>query len=288
MQPQIAHPHLATSRDALALHADAVRYSFGAGFSLGPISFDLAFGEVAGLIGPNGSGKSTLLKLLAHGLPVGFGSVEVAGRHLSQLSRRALARLVAVLPQSVVVPPGYSVHDVVSFGRTAYTRILVGPNRQDREAIERGMTMTDVAYLAHRDFSTLSNGEQQRVLLAMALAQETPILLLDEPTSHLDIHHSVELLDLLIRLQRECRLTVLLSVHDLNLAALYCPRLLLLARGKLLRDGTPEDVLQPALLARAFGPGLRAWKHPTRGTPVVLPEPDPNGDREPGRTRRQV
>lgn len=253
----------------LAIHA--LHYTFSSGFRLGPLSFSVAHGDILGIIGANGSGKSTLLRLIAHTLPSPPQTILLDGQSIATLPRRSIARHLAVIPQRITIAPGFRVYDVVALGRTPYARLFTGLSAVDRQAVTRALELTEVTHLAQRDFRTLSGGEQQRALLAMALAQETPLLLLDEPVTHLDPHHAVTILDLLSRLRSQYQLTVLLTLHDLNLAALYCPRLLLLSHGQILRSGSPASVLEPALLHQAFGSGLSVIPHPTLPLPLVLP-----------------
>lgn len=261
------------SPDSPALEVVAVRYHYAAGFRFGPVSLSLQRDEMAALLGPNGSGKSTLFRLIAGALAPEQGTISLAGTPLTALSPRARARQLAVVPQAMTIPPGYTVRDVVAFGRTAYAPMLASLTPPDHRAIHRALTLTDTARLADRQFGTLSGGERQRGLLAMALAQEPRLLLLDEPTAHLDIHYQVEMLDLLHQLHAAGEITVLVTLHDLNLAALYFPRLILLASGRIVADGDAEAVLRPAVLDPVFAGRIRVLRHPTHDVPMVLPEP---------------
>jgi iron complex transport system ATP-binding protein len=226
------------------------------------------------LLGPNGSGKSTLFRLIAGALRPEQGEVWLAGHPASALTARERARQLAVVPQDLTIPPGYTLREVASFGRTAHAPMLAGFTSADRRAIDRALTLTDTERLADRQFGTLSGGERQRGLLAMALAQESQLLLLDEPTAHLDIHYQIDMLNLLLRLHAAGELTVLVTLHDLNLAALYFPRLVLLDGGRTVADGDAEAVLQPSVLNPVFAGHVRVVRHPTRNVPMVVPEPD--------------
>ncbi len=230
------------------------------------------------LLGPNGSGKSTLFKLVAGALKPAGGSVRLGATLIRALSRRELARRLAVVAQDITVPFNFTVAEVVSFGRTAYAPLLSGLTSIDRLAIERALALTDTTRFADRHFGTLSGGERQRALLAMALAQEPEVLLLDEPTAHLDIHYQVEMLDLLQQLHAGGKLTVCVTLHDLNLASLYFPRLILMAAGQVVADGAADDVLRPEVLGPVFHRRLTLLRHPTRGVPLVAPEPGNRGD----------
>ena len=265
-------------RPDVALALEAVTFRYAAGFGCGPVTLAVRRGEMAALLGPNGSGKSTLLKLMAGVLRPERGGILLEGAPLTALAPRERARRLAVVPQDVAVPAGYSVRDVVGFGRTAHAPLLAGLRAADRHAIERALALTETAALAGRQFWTLSGGERQRALLAMALAQGPALLLLDEPTAHLDVHYAVEMLDLLHRLHAAGDLTLLVTLHDLNLASLYFPRLLPLSAGHLAADGPPAAVLRPEVLGPVFGRRLALLRHPTRGLPLVVPEPGDAGE----------
>jgi iron complex transport system ATP-binding protein len=238
------------------------------------VSLTVRAGEFVALAGPNGAGKSTLLRLLAGTLVPTEGVVEVDGVPLRQLGRRALARRVAVLPQRLTLSFEATVEDLVFLGRTPHAPALAafrGPSARDRAAVEEALAVTGTAPFRRRAFQELSGGEQQRVALALALAQEPEALLLDEPTSHLDPGHALEILDLVAGLHTRRGVTVVAVFHDLNLAALYAERLVLLHRSRVAADGTPGDVLRSAALLAAFGPRLRLLAHPDNGVTQVLP-----------------
>ena len=255
-----------------ALVVSSVEYGYAAGFHFGPVDLTLQRDEMVALLGPNGSGKSTLFRLIAGALRPEHGEIALAGTPVATLSPRARARQLAVVAQDTTIPPGYTLGEVVSFGRTAHAPMLASLTGADRQAIERALGLTDTTRLADRQFGTLSGGERQRGLLAMALAQEPQLLLLDEPTAHLDIHYQVDMLDLLQRLHAAGELTVLVTLHDLNLAALYFPRLVLLDAGRIVADGNAEEVLQPSVLDPVFQGRIRVVRHPTRHLPMIVPE----------------
>jgi len=261
--------------DRYILEAREVDFSYYDGLVIKSVSLGLKKGDIVGLIGPNGSGKTTLLRLLSGFLPPKSGSVCLSGRDLGQMSRREIARLIAVVPQELEMLFSFSVWEMVMMGRTPHAPRLLGARRGDREVVERVMERVGIQYLAQRPFQELSGGERQKVIVAMALAQEPDILLLDEPTVHLDINHQVEVLELLRRLNRESGLTVLATMHDLNLAALYFDNLVLLNEGEIVSHGTPEEVLQEANIRRVFEASVEIQKHPTLGVPhmVILPPP---------------
>lgn len=227
-------------------------------------------GERVALIGPNGSGKTTLLRLLSGFLRPDRGEVRLRGTPLTQYSRREVARRVAVVPQTLEVPFAFTVEELVLMGRTPYLSPWRGPGPKDAGIVRDAMERMGVSLLEDRPYPELSGGERQRAVLALALAQEPQILLLDEPTAHLDINHQVEVLDLIRSLNREAGLTVAAAMHDLNLAALYFERLLLLQGGRIVADGPPEEVLQAEKIGRAFGAEVRIQPHPVRGVPQVI------------------
>lgn len=209
-------------------------------------------GEVLGLLGPNGSGKTTLLRLMSGSLLPQSGQVVLEGRPVSSLRPRALARTLALVPQSASPPEGFTALDVVLMGRHAHIPRFGREGEADLAAAEGAMRRTGVEALAERGAQSLSGGEWQRVLIARALAQEAEFLLLDEPVSNLDIRYQLEILRLLRALSREGH-AIVLVMHDINLAARFCDRLAVLCGGALRAEGAPEDVLTPALLQEVYG-----------------------------------
>ena len=212
-------------------------------------------GEWVALIGPNGAGKTTLLRALARLVPFG-GEIELDGRPLSELGRGELARLVAVVPQEPSTPPWMTVGEYVLLGRTPHLGPLAKEGAHDREAAARALGRLDLLPFVQRRLGTLSGGEKQRVVVARALAQEAPIVLLDEPTAALDIGHQQQALDLLDVLRQESGLTLVAAMHDLTLAAQYADRMLLLDGGRVVADGAPVDVLTEAMIAEHYGAAI--------------------------------
>jgi len=235
------------------------------------VSLAIEAGAMTGVLGPNGAGKTTLLRCLTGLCRPAEGSVTLFGRDATSLPADERARLVAVVPQELDMPLPFTVEETVRVGRTAHLGRWGRPAARDNEAVERAMTYTDVAEFRHRRYSELSGGEKQRVLIALAVAQESKILLMDEATSHLDFDHRAEVMQLIERLNREHGTTVLMTSHDLNLAAEYCSRLLLLDRGRLIADGAPRDVLTPDTLRRAFRCDVRIQSDPATGSVTVVP-----------------
>lgn len=231
------------------LRADRVGRAAGGTLILDGVSLTPRPGAVTGLLGPNGSGKSTLLRLLAGVLAPDSGVVTLDDRPLPRVSRRAVARRIAVVEQQADTRLALSVHDVVRLGRIPHRRAWAAATAADEEAVRSALARTGLADKTHRPWHSLSGGERQRVQIARALAQEPRELLLDEPTNHLDIQHQLALLTLIT----ELRITSVVALHDLNLAAMYCDRLVVLREGRVVACGSPHDVLTEALIADVYG-----------------------------------
>jgi iron complex transport system ATP-binding protein len=250
--------------------------SFGDVAVLSDVDFSVERGTLVGLVGPNGAGKTTTLRTLRATLPPEDGRVCVAGNPLSDRSAKAVSRLVASTPQATTLSFDFTVEKVVEMGRTPHLGRFERPGQADRDAVEAAMARTDVTQFAERQITSLSGGERQRVLLARALAQETPVLLLDEPTASLDINHAVRTLELVRDLVADGK-TVVAVIHDLNLAARYCDELLLLADGGIRAAGDPASVLTTETLGDAFDAETLVTTQPGTDAPLVTPlaERDP-------------
>ncbi|QUH00797.1 ABC transporter ATP-binding protein [Saccharopolyspora erythraea] len=233
------------------------------------VSVTVDSGGWLGIIGPNGSGKSTLLKAVA-GLVRHEGRVVVDGRAVAGLRRRERARLVGYAPQIPQLPVGMTVTDYVLLGRTPHLGPLGREGARDLEVVGGFLERLDLDGLADRQLSTLSGGERQRTVLARALAQQAGVLLLDEPTTGLDVGHAQALLDLVDELRRELGTTVVMTLHDLTLAAQYAERLLLLDGGRVAAEGTPDEVLTPTTLSERYT-GRVTVLHTPDGNPVIAP-----------------
>ncbi len=245
-------------------------FSYGEGeFRLRDVSLHASEGEVLGIVGPNGSGKSTLLRLMAGFLTPSGGAVSLDGQPLRALKRRRLATRLAFLPQSTGAGFRFSAREVVAMGRYPYQGAFGLLGTEDVRVVERAMAETGTADLADRMFTTLSGGEKQRVLIGATLAQEPAVMLLDEPTAALDIHHQCDVLDLLWQLSRK-GIAVVMVTHDLNAAGQFCDRLALLSEGLLLRTGSPPEVLQQQVLSETYGAEVRVVQHPVTAQPMVL------------------
>jgi len=251
-----------------------VSFSYLNGFSLRHIDLTVERGEKVALIGPNGSGKTTLIKLAAGVLPPRHGEVLLDGASLKSLSRMEIAQRIAVVPQYFHIPFAFTVGAVVMLGRTPFIKALSGETERDHSMARRAMELIGIEQFSSRTFNELSGGERQKVILAMALAQEPKLLLLDEPTAHLDINHQVAILELVKGLNREQGVTVVGAMHDLNLAALYFDRLVLLKEGAIVADGSPSAVLTERTIYDVFGASVHIDQHPSAKVPhiIILPK----------------
>jgi iron complex transport system ATP-binding protein len=233
------------------LRLDGVHFDYQGHRVLRQATVDLAEGSCNALIGLNGSGKTTLLRIAAGVLRPVSGSVTLRGRPMETIPLKEVARTIALVPQQLELPFAFTVQQVVEQGRTPYIGMLRGPGRSDRLAVDRALDLADVTGLRHRVFNELSGGERQRVKIALGLAQQPRLLLLDEPTQNLDIGRQVELIDLLHFLRDE-GITILASIHDLHLVDKNFSTVLLLSPGQPLASGTPEQMLKPSILEHAF------------------------------------
>ena len=246
------------------------RFSYGqSAFCVEGITLCVHRGEMLGIVGPNGSGKSTLLRLMAGIVRPARGEIEIGGNPLESFRRRELACEVSFLPQGPTASFELSVREVVALGRYPYLGAFGLLSRHDETVIDRALHETDCAALSDRFFSTLSGGERQRVLVASILAQEPGMLLLDEPTASLDIHHKSAVFDLLRALSRK-GMAVVVVTHDLNSASQFCDTLALLGDGRLVETGPPRQVMREDLLAGTYNVPLRVVEHPLTATPMVL------------------
>ena len=239
-----------------ALALERVTVELGGRNVVENVSFAVERGEWVTVIGPNGAGKTSLVRAIAGLVPYG-GEIRLDGQSTHRLRRREVARRVAIVPQSPLMPSGMTVQEYVLLGRTPYVSYVGSEGRSDVAAAEAASVRLDLAELADRELGTLSGGERQRVVLARALAQDAPLLLLDEPTSALDAGRQQEVLELIDGLRLDAGLTVVSSMHDLTLAGLYAPRLLLLANGRIVADGAPEEVLTAPLIGEHYGARVR-------------------------------
>lgn len=255
----------------LMLQVESLSVSYGARAVLHDVSFSVKRGEVLGLIGPNGAGKSTLVRTLSGVLPAQAGRVLADGCEISGMGSAELARHMAVVPQARNLPPAFTAWETVLLGRTPYLNWLGQVSLRDEEIAREAMSRTDTLALADRRVGELSGGEQQRILLARALAQAAPILLLDEPTANLDLQYQLNLLEQVRSLARQDQLTVVMVLHDLNLVARYCDQVALLVEGRIAQIGGIDAVLTAGVLSQAYHVPLEVMRNTPSGYPVVLP-----------------
>ncbi len=235
------------------------------------LSFSIPVGACVGLLGPNGSGKTTLLRAVSRVLTLESGSILIKGQNVREMSRRELSQRVAVVPQFFELPGLFTVRGLVSLGRTPYLTGWAAPRTVDRLAVDRSLAAMDLETMGDRPLHSLSGGESQRSVIAMALAQEPELLLLDEPAAHLDLKHGWLLMERIRKLNRENRLTVLLSLHDLNMAARFCSHVVLLESGRLVCMGAPDEVLTSSRLSEVYGLPVSVIKRDN--VPWILPVP---------------
>jgi iron complex transport system ATP-binding protein len=248
------------------------------GFAIRDLSFAVGAGEIFGVIGPNASGKTTLIRLLSRVLRPARGEIVLAGERVDRLPGAAVARRVAVVPQDVPAGFPFTVEDLVLMGRFPHAPRRFLESSEDVAEGERAMASAGVLDLRAESLDHLSGGERQRVVLARALCQRSALLVLDEPTAHLDLRHQAECVQLLRRLNREGGLTIILVSHDLNVVAEACDRVLLLDAGRAVAVGSAEAVMEEAVLAAVYGCRVVVDKHPTSRRPTVhIAWPDPEG-----------
>lgn len=253
------------------LSAEDLSLGYGGVRVVDALSVQIPTGVITAVVGPNGCGKSTLLRGLGRLLAAAGGRVLLDGQDIAATSTREVARTLGILPQSPHAPEGVTVSDLVARGRHPHQRWFRQWSTDDELAVRQALEWTGILELADRPLDTLSGGQRQRAWISMALAQGTDILLLDEPTTFLDVAHAIEVLDLLDRLHEEQGRTVVAVLHDLNLAARYADHLVVLREGAVLDQGHPGDVLTPDLLDRAFGLRAQVVPDPASGRPWVIP-----------------
>lgn len=254
------------------LRIENLTVSYGSRHVLHNVSLEVNSGEVLALIGPNGAGKSTLIRAVSGVVSAQSGNVRTNGDDLLSMPPMQRARFLSVVPQVVNMPPAFTVWETVLLGRTPYLNFLGQVSANDEEIVRTALQKVDALELAERRVGELSGGEQQRVLLARALAQSTPILLLDEPTTNLDLHYQISFMETVRKLAHVEGLAILIALHDLNLAARYADRVALLVSGEIKAAGTPRQVLTPELISEAYHLPVQVVHHPFADVPLVLPD----------------
>jgi ferric hydroxamate transport system ATP-binding protein len=254
-----------------ALSARELRLQYGDTVVVASLSLALEAGQITALVGPNGSGKSTILRSFARLLKPAGGAVYLDGRDIATLPTREVARRLAILPQGPEAPEGVTVWELVGHGRYPHRGLIRSPTAADLTAIRWALEVTGLEAFAQRPVDRLSGGERQRAWIALALAQETPVLLLDEPTTFLDIRHQVEVMALVRRLNREHGIAVGWVLHDLNQAAAYSDRVVMLRAGQVYADGPAAEIMTPFNIREVFGVDVIIVPHPVTGLPTCMP-----------------
>ncbi|OXM62549.1 MULTISPECIES: ABC transporter ATP-binding protein [Amycolatopsis] len=253
------------------LRAEGLKLGYGERVVVDGLDLDVLDGTITAIIGPNGCGKSTLLRALARLLAPREGAVLLDGERIDKLPTREVAKVVGLLPQSPVAPEGLTVGDLVARGRHPHQRWYRQWSSSDEDAIANALRLTGMDVLADRVVDELSGGQRQRAWISMTLAQETGLLLLDEPITYLDLAHQIDVLDLVHRLHRDRGTTVVMVLHDLNLAARYADTLVAMRDGRIIAQGPPSTVLTEPLLDEIFGLTAKVLPDPVSGTPLVVP-----------------
>ncbi len=264
-----------TKTTGAALSAENLTLAYDQNVIIRELGVRVPEGKITALVGPNGCGKSTLLRALARLLKPKNGSIYLDGQAISTLSTKAVAKKLGILPQGPTAPEGLTVRELVAQGRYPHQGFFQGWSRRDEAALLWALETTQMLKLADRALDALSGGQKQRAWIAMTLAQETPILLLDEPTTFLDMAHQVEVLSLLDELNAREGRTIVMVLHDVNQACRYAHHLIALKAGKIVSQGSPDAVIDEALLQKVFELECRVVPDPVSGTPLCLPKSYP-------------
>lgn len=252
------------------LKVEGLSGGYGKETIINNISFKMKEGEFLGIIGPNGSGKSTLLRLLSRVLHPQKGTILFENKDIAKIKLKDLCRKTAFVPQDTLISFSFSVWEIVLMGRIPHLQRLQFETKEDFAIAENALLLTDTLQLKEKKIDQLSAGERQRAIIAKALTQEPILLLLDEPTSHLDIGHQIEILDLLRQLNRERKLSIVMVLHDLNLASEYCNRIILLNNGEIFKNGAPNDVLTYQNIETVYKTVVIVNKNPISSKPYVV------------------
>jgi iron complex transport system ATP-binding protein len=247
-----------------------LRFKYDKSWVLDGLSFEVREGEILGIIGPNGSGKTTILRILSRVLIPQEGEVRIKGKNLLQLEQKEIAKIIGVVPQDTYFPFPFPVGEVVLMGRSPWLSGFSFESKKDLQIASQAMALTNTLGLSSRLIFELSGGERQRTIIARALAQEPQVMLLDEPTAHLDIGYQIEIYDLIKRLNVEKKLTIIVVSHDLNLASEYCDYLILLNAGRIYKMGSPKEVITEENLSTVYGSKVLVEENPVTGAPRVI------------------
>ncbi|MRX71254.1 ATP-binding cassette domain-containing protein [Bacillus lacus] len=258
-------------RPSHAFQAEGISAGYDHKTILQDVSISIPSNKISIIIGANGCGKSTLLKTMARLIKPASGKVTLGGKSIHKIPPKQLARVLGLLPQSPIIPEGITVADLVGRGRYPHQSFLKGWTKKDYEAVAEAMDLMKITEFADRHIDELSGGQRQRVWIAMALAQQTDILFLDEPTTYLDITYQVEILDLLTDLNRKIGTTIVMVLHDINLSARYADHIFALHEGKLIKEGPPSQVITSSLIEDIFGLHCTVINDPVSGSPYMVP-----------------
>ena len=252
-------------------YTEQVKIKYSDQFVVENLNLSISKGKITALIGANGSGKSTILKTLARIMRPYGGTVYLNGKSIHQTPTKEIAKQLAILPQNPTAPGGLTIYELVSYGRFPYQKGLGTLKNEDREVIQWAIEVTGLTQIAQRPIEQLSGGQRQRAWIAMALAQQTDILLLDEPTTYLDMAHQLEVLELLDKLNREENRTIVMVVHDLNHASQYAHHIVAIKDGTLVAEGTPKQVITKEVLRQVFGVEAEIFHDTRNGLPICIP-----------------
>jgi len=252
-----------------AIEAKGITFSYNKTEVIHNVSFILKEGEFLGIIGPNGAGKSTILRILCRILIIKTGTITVFNKDINSLAQKELAHLFGFVPQETHFGLDFSVEDIILMGRYPYLRPFQRETKNDCEAVERAIQYANIEEFRRRRINSLSSGERQRVVIARVLAQKPNILLLDEPTSHLDLKHQYDIMRLLKELNSQ-GMSVIIVNHDLNLASLYCQRLILMHHGKIYAEGTPQSLINEKTIKEVYNTAVKIVTHPDKNLPQIF------------------
>ncbi|MGQ9607928.1 MAG: heme ABC transporter ATP-binding protein [bacterium] len=253
----------------IVIEARNIKYRYSKDLVLNEFDLKVEQNEIVGIIGPNGSGKTTVIKLLSRVLYPESGTIMLFGRNIASMKQKEIAKIVAVVPQGTSIAFPFTVREVVLMGRSPHLGLLQIERESDLKIVDHSLALTDSLGIADRYIDELSGGERQRVIIARALSQEPKIMLLDEPTSYLDINHQVEIYDLIKRLNSERNLSVIIVSHDLNMASEYCDRLVLMKNGRVYKEGTPREVITESNIRDVYGINAMVTDNIVTGSPHI-------------------